>query len=600
MTCPRVLSPILVLLLSMNSASAQESSDPELNFDHLWNTLDRTYAQFEVKRVDWNALYNVYRFQVSPQTTESRLWNIMLAMMGHLNDAHVCLSDGKRRVSAGFIEELIMDDFSRNLVKSKYLHGDASSAIDGKLTYGWLTGEIGYLHIEDFKVGSFRRDSERWAEAMDVVIDEFKTAEGMVVDVRNNTGGHARMPPVVAGRFADQKRHYATTFLRYGEKHDDFISANYWNVEPRGPGQFLRPTILLTHRFTESGAEDFVLAMRVLPHVTVVGEITGGACSSQYPETLPNGWTLWVSYKKQLDPNGVCWDGIGIPPDLRIKNTKTDIDAGTDRVLDFAILLLEEGDLKPQNEESSLANLKTSLVKKFVSDVEEKGLEAAVAAINRAVVSGDEKYNLSCEEIMVRAREYDQANRIEEEIALLEVCHKAFPQAAVHGALAITYLLVGRDEAAEAILVEGESIKAFYPWEVSLFETAKRAVPIQIQGSVLERALAEKGIEAAQKEYERLVSGQVVSLPVDERDLNRLGNFMKLRGNIEAAAFVLEKAVQTYPRSPGSWILYDTLAEVLMDMGRKEPAIENCRKSIELNPNNIHARSMLERLEKEM
>ena len=124
---------------------------------------------------------------------------------------------------------------------------------------------------------------------------------------------------------------------------------------------------------------------------------------------------------------------------------------------------------------------------------------------------------------MVQASEYDQVDKIEEEIALMELCHKAFPQAAVHGALALTYLRTGNDRAAEDILAEGDSIKPLYPWEASLLEKAKRAVPIQVQGTVLERALSEKGIEAAGKEYEKLISIRSISPPVDERDLNLLG-----------------------------------------------------------------------------
>ena len=68
--------------------------------------------------------------------------------------------------------------------------------------------------------------------------------------------------------------------------------------------------------------------MRVLPHVTVVGDLTEGALSSQFPDKMPNGWTLWIAFKVIRDLNGVCWDGIGVPPDLRMVNTPEDIAAG--------------------------------------------------------------------------------------------------------------------------------------------------------------------------------------------------------------------------------------------------------------------------------
>jgi hypothetical protein len=53
-------------------------------------------------------------------------------MLGALNDAHVCLADGKRRICGGSTEELThAEDFSLDLVKTKYLHGMSSAAREG-------------------------------------------------------------------------------------------------------------------------------------------------------------------------------------------------------------------------------------------------------------------------------------------------------------------------------------------------------------------------------------------------------------------------------------------------------------------------------------
>ena len=94
--------------------------------------------------------------------------------------------------------------------------------------------------------------------------------------------------------------------------------------------------MLLTNRDSASAAEGFALALRVLPHVTVVGDLTEGALSAQFPDRMPNGWTLWVSFHVLTDQNGVNWDGVGIPPDLRVANTSADLLGGVDRPLEFA------------------------------------------------------------------------------------------------------------------------------------------------------------------------------------------------------------------------------------------------------------------------
>jgi hypothetical protein len=106
--------------------------DPVLNFEFVWRTLDRNYGQFLIKHVDWDALYRVYRPQVTPATTDKELWDILLGMMGHLNDAHLALADGTRRIGGGRNNgSFINDGFSLDLVKSKYLQGKFTEALGG-------------------------------------------------------------------------------------------------------------------------------------------------------------------------------------------------------------------------------------------------------------------------------------------------------------------------------------------------------------------------------------------------------------------------------------------------------------------------------------
>ena len=106
---------------------------------------------------------------------------------------------------------------------------------------------------------------------------------------------------------------------------------------------FTKPVVLLTHRFSVSAAENFALAMRTLPHVIQAGDATSGAFADTAPHTLPNGWRFSAPFNLFRDRDGFCWEGIGIPPDYRQLNTKADIDAKRDRVLELAIALIESG-----------------------------------------------------------------------------------------------------------------------------------------------------------------------------------------------------------------------------------------------------------------
>jgi tetratricopeptide (TPR) repeat protein len=270
-----------------------------------------------------------------------------------------------------------------------------------------------------------------------------------------------------------------------------------------------------------------------------------------------------------------------------------------DRVLEFAIQLLEKGELESQDEAAGLANLKASLVERFARDVEKDGIDSAIAALDRARTAGNDDYFLTVDEIMVLAREYDQAKRYEEEIAILEVCREAFPRiASTYGLLARAHLTTGNIEAAGAVLEAGKSVKGMFPWEAPMIERVRKDFLKQRRGSaasIVERVLDEQGLKAAEKKFKALLAERDRGPVFDENDFNNLGYKLMQRGNLESAIFVFEKNAGLYPNS---WNAYDSLAEALAKAGKRKLAIKNYRKSLELNPENANGRAILERLEK--
>ncbi|MCX6554711.1 MAG: S41 family peptidase, partial [Candidatus Aminicenantes bacterium] len=567
--------------------------DPVLNFEFVWRTLDRNYGQFLIKHVDWDALYRMYRPTVTSATTDQELWDILLSMMGHLNDAHLCLADGSRRVGGSRNEGVKNDVFSLDLVKSKYLQGKFSDALGGSFISGWLAEGVGYLYIGDLKDGL-----EPITKTIDAVIAEFAKARVMVVDVRNNPGGTSRAVEIVAGRFADRRRHYSTCRTRYGPKHDDFWPEEFRNIEPNGPLQFTGPTVLLTDRISASAAEGFTMAMRVLPHVTVVGDTTEGALSAQFPDRMPNSWTLWVAFKEIRDHEGVCWDGVGIPPDLRVINTAADIAAGRDRVLEFAVKFLEKGAPAPQDEAKSLVDLKRSLVDEYVRLVKDKGVEAAIAMLNQERAAKSGMYYFIPDEVMQQAVPYLGRRQYAEAIGLLQACREDFPKFAVaYAGLAQAYIGLGDVAAAEAILKKGEPVEAMFSWELPQIERAKTALRKAKLGSAAEllgKALAEGGVPDAEKKLKNLLKKRQNGPVFDENDFNNLGYQLLQENKVEFALFVFEKTVRLFP---DSWNAWDSLGEIQLKAGQKERAVASYRKSLELNPGNRNAMAALKQLE---
>lgn len=572
---------VVFLALGVQFCFAEDkmgNKDPEKNFEFLWKTFDRNYALFGAKGVDWNALYNIYRPQVTAGTTDEELFTIMSNMLGHLNDNHVRLIWGQKRFSAGLLNQLKMEDFSLDLIKGKYLKGKFENRVRNIYTYGWLTDSIGYFHFRGFG------NIDRSTEVIDEVLKEFKDAKGIVVDVRHNGGGDDRVGKLIADRFADRKRLYMITRIRNGKNHDDFTPPRYWYVEPDGPTQFTKNVILLTHRFSVSAADNFALAMRVIPHVTVVGDLTSGCFADVYGDRLPNGWRFGVSFKLFTDYSGFCWEGIGVPMDLRILNSKEDIDNKTDRVLEFAVQLIDSGKLKPRAEPRGLENIRESLAKRLEAAIKTKNIEAAVTDFHSAKKGNPDTYYIDREELDMLANRLQGEGKLKESLEVYKLNAAEHPKHwEVYRSLAKSHAALGNKKEAKvnfqkAIMYNPKN----FPWEIGAGAFMS-----------LEQTTMEKGIDAAVALCRTFWKERRAGIGEDA--INRYGYELLQEKKLKTAIAFLKLNVELFP---GSWNAYDSLGEAYMTAGNKKLAAKNYKKSLELNPQNRGAKDALKKLMK--
>jgi C-terminal processing protease CtpA/Prc len=352
---------ILVVGLALTTAAgsqepAPDRVDPRSVFDQAWTVLDQNYALFDAKGVDWKALYGVYRPQVKPETTDDELFEIMKQLLGHLNDNHIMLRSDEpgRFYCAGYLYQHFSGEgdgvgayqsflatMSTRPVPDEYFKDGLKEVSKGVFAYGWAAEGVGYFHFNRFS------DMGESAKAIDTIVDAFKSARAVIIDVRKNQGGDDRAGKIIADRFADKKRLYMTTRDRVGPGYDDFAEPKVWNVEPTGPVQFTGPVYLLTDRTSISAAENFALAMKVLPHATQIGEMTSGCFADSTTVELLNGWKLSYSFNLFLDHEGRCWEGVGVPPAIRQLNSEGDLTSGRDRVFELALSLINAAKNRP-------------------------------------------------------------------------------------------------------------------------------------------------------------------------------------------------------------------------------------------------------------
>ncbi len=325
------------------------ANTPQNNFQILWDDFDRYYALFEVKNVDWQALYDIYAPQVTDQTDDRTLFDILSAMLTHLNDLHVQLDTSFAGFISGYADGRPKGTLNLDLVKSKYLSSKFQTTGNGFFTSGQISAytladrsnayrQLGYLHIASFS----DRNGSAWVEAIDPIVNEFFNHSGLIIDIRDNSGGNAENTNAIAGRFVDQKRVYALFQTRNGPRYSDFTPIRERYVEPVGNKQFTKPIIVLTDRRTESAAEHFVLAMKQFSYVTVVGDVTAGGLAHNIYRELPNGWTYRISIGKWFSTDNVLYEGVGIPPDIQVAVSPSDAEMEKDPVIEIAIQLLTD------------------------------------------------------------------------------------------------------------------------------------------------------------------------------------------------------------------------------------------------------------------
>jgi tetratricopeptide (TPR) repeat protein len=100
--------------------------------------------------------------------------------------------------------------------------------------------------------------------------------------------------------------------------------------------------------------------------------------------------------------------------------------------------------------------------------------------------------------------------------------------------------------------------------------------------------------DVAVEAYRKIKQEQPNNVAVDEGRINGLGYELLGKKNYAAAIAVFKLNVELCPQSSNT---DDSLGEGYMMNGDKELAIENYKKSLELNPKNTNAVAMLKKFQ---
>ncbi len=120
------------------------------------------------------------------------------------------------------------------------------------------------------------------------------------------------------------------------------------------------------------------------------------------------------------------------------------------------------------------------------------------------------------------------------------------------------------------------------PFRLTLHETSRTGD--------LYSAIVKEGIESAIEQYRQMKRNEI---NFSESELNTLGYQLLGIKKIEAAIEIFKLNVEAYPES---FNVYDSLAEAYMVGQNDSLALENYKKSLELNPQNVNAKRMIDKI----
>ncbi|HEV3085938.1 MAG TPA: S41 family peptidase, partial [Candidatus Elarobacter sp.] len=179
-------------------------------------------------------------------------------------------------------------------------------------------GRLGYVHLYDMGSGSLAQ----FYTDLDV---QNRARAGVVVDVRNNTGGF--VDPYALDVLT--RREYLTFKTRFGYDPPERTSLGQRALD--------RPSVLVTNEHSLSDSENFSEGYRQLRAGPIVGVPTAGWIIFTSNTTLADGSTLRLPSTLVRAHDGVDMELHPRPVDVRAENPPGAADRGDDPQLDAAV-----------------------------------------------------------------------------------------------------------------------------------------------------------------------------------------------------------------------------------------------------------------------
>ncbi len=183
-----------------------------------------------------------------------------------------------------------------------------------------------------------------WMASVDAqfqqAMDEFRHADGIIIDLRGNPGGLAAMLMGISGHFVSERVSLGVMKTRDNElrfvANPRLVNANGERVQP-----FAGPLAILVDSMSGSASECFAGGMQSIGRARIFGQTSMGQALPALFDQLPNGDVLIHAYGDFVTATGTRLEGTGVIPDEPVPLDRADLLAGRDRTMEAALAWID-------------------------------------------------------------------------------------------------------------------------------------------------------------------------------------------------------------------------------------------------------------------
>lgn len=300
-------------------------------FDYLWHQIDKRYSMFDVKQVDWQAVYDSLRPKVYDGMKSDSLFTVCATMLNTLHDGHVNLFNAYNTSHSDSIYYRFYADDDI----------DVDALVLTYLTPGYrTTGGMAHAPLRDGQVLYIRYAS--FGSAIGVsqfrhIIHSYPNARGMILDMRGNGGGDLSNVYNILSLMPSHGQKLYSSQIKSGPGRNDFTPlADTYAPQVADSDAYTLPVIVLIDRGCFSATSTFAICTQAYDNIRLMGDTTSGGTGLPTMGVLPNGWRYRYSVTRTLALNGANYEN-GVPPDIPLRlNRQAALDSRRDNIIDSA------------------------------------------------------------------------------------------------------------------------------------------------------------------------------------------------------------------------------------------------------------------------